>query len=88
VCSEYSEHYFRDCQRVISKNTYPIAWNYYNLLPRRARQPNPIPLFTLRLRLRFDLNLKVLRILRFWNYTWFQTRVRNIPNTTSANTTA
>ena len=33
VCSEYSEHYFRDCQRVISKNTYPIAWNYYNLLP-------------------------------------------------------
>jgi len=21
--SEYSEHYFRDCQRVISKSTYP-----------------------------------------------------------------
>ena len=33
VYSEYSEHYFRDRQRVISKSTYPIAWYYYNLLP-------------------------------------------------------
>jgi len=33
VYSEYSEHYFRDCQRVISKSTYPIAWYYCNLLP-------------------------------------------------------
>jgi hypothetical protein len=33
VCSEYSEHYFRDRQRVISKSTYPIAWSNYNSLP-------------------------------------------------------
>ena len=33
VRSEYSEQYFRDCQRVISKSTYPIAWSYYNSLP-------------------------------------------------------
>ena len=33
VCSEYSEHYFRDYQSVIPKSTYPIAWSYYNLLP-------------------------------------------------------
>ena len=33
MCSEYSEHYFRDRQRVISKSTYPIAWSYYNSLP-------------------------------------------------------
>ena len=33
VCSEYSEHYFRDYHSVIPKSTYPIAWSYYNLLP-------------------------------------------------------
>ena len=32
VCSEYSEHYFRDYQSVIPKSTYPIAWSYYNFL--------------------------------------------------------
>ena len=32
VCSEYSEHYFRDYQSVIPKSTYSIAWSYYNLL--------------------------------------------------------
>ena len=38
-------------------------------LRRRVWQPNPLPLFTLRSRLCFDRNLKVLKILRFWNYT-------------------
>ena len=32
MCSEYSEHYFRDYQSVIPKSTYSIAWSYYNLL--------------------------------------------------------
>ena len=61
---------------ILLKILQPVGW--------RLWKPNPLPFFTLRSKLCFDPNLKVLKTFRFWNYTWFQTCVRNIPNKTNA----
>ena len=51
------------------RKTYLDIIGQFMTKRRRVWQLNPLPLFTLTSKLCFDLNLKVLKTLGFWNYT-------------------